>query len=352
MWLETQIFCEDLESIHNCKSIPWDLLRNKTFFVTGGTGLIGSTIISALLYADMKQQLNLTVVALVRNLTAAREQFAPQLKSSSSLKFVVGDVLRLPAVEYPIHYIIHGANPTSSLFFVQHPVETSITAVQGTDRLLQLAREKKTEGFVYLSTMEVYGHPLKSRKVRETDAGVFHPLDIRNSYPFSKLLCENLCYSYQSEYGVPVQIVRLTQCFGPGVRYTDNRVFAEFARCAIERRNIILKTKGNTERSYLYTADAVTAILTVLLKGKSGEIYNAANENTYCSILEMANLVAGNRDIKVEIKEADIAESGYADTIYMDLDTEKIRSLGWKATVGLLEMYQKTIKVMTGERIL
>lgn len=56
--------------------------------------------------------------------------------------------------------------------------------------------------------------------------------------------------------------------------------------------DIILKTKGETKRIYLYTQDVVEAILTVLLKGENGEAYNAANEETYCSIYEMAQLVA------------------------------------------------------------
>ena len=83
-------------------------------------------------------------------------------------------------------------------------------------------------------------------------------------------------------------------------------LFAEFARCAIEKRNIVLKTKGETERCYLDISDAVSAILTVLLNGKIGEIYTAANEETYCSIYEMAKLVAEMNGIDVEIKEQDI----------------------------------------------
>ncbi len=45
-------------------------------------------------------------------------------------------------------------------------------------------------------------------------------------------------------------VLRLTQTFGPGVQYDDGRVFAEFARCAIEGRDIVLKTKGEIKREY------------------------------------------------------------------------------------------------------
>ena len=83
------------------------------------------------------------------------------------------------------------------------------------------------------------------------------------------------------------------------MEYNDGRVFADFARCVIEKRDIILKTKGETKRSYLYTEDAVCAILTVMLNGESGQAYNVANEETYCSIYEMAQLVAKGGQMKV-----------------------------------------------------
>ena len=123
-----------------------------------------------------------------------------------------------------------------------------------------------------------------------------------------------------------LKVIRLTQVFGPGVKYDDSRVFAEFARCVLEKKNIVLHTKGETKRNYLYTFDAVTAVLTVLLKGENGEAYNAANEETYCSIYEMAQMVANDigNDIFVEIVEKNINDFGYAPTLKMNLDTDEI----------------------------
>ncbi len=172
----------------------------------------------------------------------------------------------------------------------------------------------------------------------------------RSCYPESKRLCEVLCASWQKEYGVPVRVLRLTQTFGPGVRYDDGRVFAEFARCVIEGRDIVLKTEGLTCRSYLYTADAVSAILTVLLRGSDGEAYNAANEETYCSIREMADLAArecAEGKIKVRIEaDKDPSVFGYAPTLHMNLDTSKLRALGWHPSCGLAESYRRMIKSM------
>ena len=321
-------------------------IAEKNILVTGTTGLIGSTLIKELLQWNAKEKLNLRILAIIRSMDKAQMIFRDYCNWPDTVKFFLGGVEQLPDIEEDIDYIIHGASPTASRYFIQNPVETLHTAIYGTDNLLKLAKEKHVKSFVFLSTMETYGTPKKGIRITEENCGQFDTTTIRNCYPLGKQVCENLCCSYFSEYGVPVKIARLTQTFGPGVSYDDGRVFAEFARCAIERRNIVLKTKGETERSYLYTGDAVSAILTILLKGENGQAYTVANEETYCSIYEMASLVAGKYGIQVEIQEQDIASQGYADTLYMNLDTAKLQKLGWKPQVGLEEMYDSMIQSM------
>ncbi len=344
------VFEEDLENICSADFIDWDRLNGKTIFVTGATGLIGSTVVQALLYANRKRSLHLQVKALVRNLQKAQAMFA-RYEGDEALSFVVGTVEELSEVEGQVDFIVHGASQTDSKAFIRQPVETILTAVQGTIRLLELAREKKPEGMVYLSSMEAYGYPQKGHKVTETDAGALSPLDVRSSYPIGKQQCEALCCAYASEYGVPAVIGRLTQTFGPGVSYRDNRIFAYFGRCVLEKQDIVLKTKGETERDYLYTADAVTAILTLLLKGEKGSAYNIADESTYCSIADMAQTVAGEAGIQVTFDLQDAAANGFLSTLYMDLDTSRLRSLGWKVLYegGLAEMYRRMIACMEKE---
>ena len=204
------------------------------------------------------------------------------------LQLVAGDILKLPLIEENVDYIIHGASITASRDFVEKPVETITTAIDGTRNLLELARQKNVKGMVYMSSMEVYGTPYDEQPLTEERMGYLNPLAVRSSYSESKQMVENLCVAYASEYGIPVKIVRLTQTFGPGVAGDDGRVFAEFARCAVMGKDIRLQTEGLTKRMYLYTADAVTALLTVLTKGEDGQAYNAANVNSYFYIREMA----------------------------------------------------------------
>ena len=344
MGLQEQIM-RDMEYICEADFIPWDRLKNKMILITGATGLIGYTLVNALLYANKERALNLKVLALVRDKDRATERFKAHI-DDASLSLIHGCVEELPRIGQAVDYIVHGASQTASKAFVLQPVETIITALKGTENLLELARRKAVSGMVYLSSMEVYGNPEKGHKIKEDEIGALTPLDVRNSYPISKMQCESLCCAYAREYSVPVMMIRLTQTFGPGVNYNDGRVFAEFARCVVEKRDIVLKTKGEAERSYLYTADAATAILTVLLKGEAGQVYNAANESTYCSIAEMAEKVATQGGIKVRYEIEEESKNGYSKTLYMNLDTSLLQQLGWRwKKICLTEMF----KILTNE---
>ena len=187
--------------------------------------------------------------------------------SKSNIRFIEGDILKSQIdIEGNIDYIVHAASITDSRMFVEKPIETINTGIFGTEKILEFAKEKKVQSVVYLSSMEVYGQIRERKKIKEDEIGYINPLSVRSSYSESKRMIENICVSYFHEYGVPVKIIRLAQTFGPGVQYNDNRVFAEFARCVIEERDIVLYTEGKSERMYLYTYDAVEAIIIALIE--------------------------------------------------------------------------------------
>lgn len=343
-----QVQIQDCQNIGLLNFIEWDELRGSTILITGSTGLIGQNLVNAIAYNSQKKGLDIKLILPVRNVVLAEELF--NWTDAEIIHNELGEELK---IETPVDYIVHLASPTSSKFFTEKPVNTMLENIEGTKSLLEWARVHPVRKFVGLSTMEVYGFPEKGHKVKENEVGAFETMNARNSYPLAKIACESLCNSYYVQYDVPAVILRATQTFGPGVRYNDGRVFAQFMRCVIEKKDIVLKSDGLTERSYLYTADAVSAILVSLLKAKPGQAYTIANPDTYCSIKDMAQMVAdeiakGKIKIVFDIAE-DIERLGYAGTLFMELDVEKIKGLGWVPTVDLYNAYNRMINAMNGE---
>lgn len=346
------IIKEDIGYIANSKMIDWQELKGKSVFITGGTGLIGSQIALALAEYDKINNAEIKIYILARNREKAEKLFS---EYKNYVDIVVGDIRNEIALDKKIDYIIHGASITGSKEFVDFPVETIYTGLDGTKNVLEFAKENKIKGMVYLSSLEVYGVTDKDKiNIKEHDYGYIEQMLPRSSYSEGKRMAECLCVAYGHEYDVPVKVVRLAQTFGPGVSYADNRVFAQFARCAIESKNIVLKTKGETYRNYCYVRDAVTGILCVLTKGKKNEAYNIANKNTGISICNMARLVSekiANKKINVVFDLGDdLTKLGYGPTIKIALDTSKLEALGWKAEIELQEAFERMIDSMKANR--
>jgi dTDP-glucose 4,6-dehydratase len=289
----------DLEYIAN-SNVPWECFENKTFFVTGATGLLGSILIKSLLAKNQR----IRIIALARK---------PVAIESKELSFVYGDVTQKLSINEPIDYIVHGANPTASKEFIDHPVETIKTIYEGTLNTLELAKEKSVKGYLYLSSMEVYMN--------------LDTTSMRNCYPEGKRLAENLCASYFHEYKVNAKIARLAQTFGTGIDIeNDNRVFAQFARAAKEKKDIVLRTKADNIRSYCYITDAITAMLWILAKGKSGDFYDVASKVPPVSIRDMAECFG---KVVFDIAES-VEKLGYPPAAEIILDTAKLENLGWE----------------------
>jgi len=347
MWLENKVFNEDLRNISKCESVDWQKLNGANVLITGATGLIGFTTLSAVLFSTQDFEVPPTVFALVRNVERAKEKLGPVMDEyGDRLQLVVGDVASPLELNERIDYIVHGASPTASKYFIEHPVETIATAFLGTKNMLEVAYKNQVKGFVYLSSMEAYGKG-KEGWISEDYAGDVNQLQVRSSYPEGKRASECLCMCYMSEYNVPVKIARLAQTFGAGVDDRDLRACAEFARCAVESKDIIFKTTGQSRRMYLYTADAATAILCMLLNDKAEGAFNVANEETLASVVETAEAavasVEGSKS-KIILPESDTPDAAkYPAQHNLQLDTSKLRDLGWKPSYNLVEMFRRMI---------
>ena len=337
---------DDFEYILNSE-VDVSQFKNSSILITGATGLVGSLLTRFFLYLDNKYNYETEIYAVVRNKNKANNLYNNY--ATDKLNYIISD-LEYDEIVAPtkIDYVVHAAAVTKSKLLISKPVDVIKISVNGTEKVLDLALKKKVKAVVYLSSMEVYGQPGLEKKITENDLGTIDLLNPRSCYPESKRLCENLCSAYAHQYGLDVKIARLAQTFGAGTLDSENRVFAQFAKSVIDGNNIVLHTEGKSEGNYVYTADALKAILMLLLMGKSGEAYNVVNENNHTTIKNMAlNLITNfginNQKVIIDIPNQNM---GYAPDVHMRLSGEKMRKLGWKPQFNLNEMYTKLIKWM------
>lgn len=315
-------------------------LRGTHILITGATGLLGSIAVYCLLELNRQKTLGMHLTVLVRNRQKAEQMFGDKV---AVLVADLNSARELPEPEMPVDYILHYASPTASLTFVQQPVYTIQTILNGTQLMLEFARTHAIKSMAFVSSLEVYGtiHD-DSIAVDETVQGYMDPMSVRTSYPMAKRLCECLCASYAKEHQTPVRVGRLTQTFGTGIAVDDNRVFAQFARSVVKGEDIVLHTTGELSRPYLYTTDAVDALLYILLRGRDGEAYNVANDESYISIRNMAEFLRATFNPSIQVR-LELGDYGYMPPTKLRLSSAKIRELGWKPNYSLEQMFQRLI---------
>lgn len=330
-------------------------LPSGTYFITGITGFIGSLLTRFLLQSPQYQNHEITIIGLIRDQDKANRLY--QSYDCSGLSFIPSDLVQLtPQLlrnQYQIQqidYLFHCAANTRSSDMVTYPVETANGILIGTNNVLEIAKEYNVRSMVYLSSMEVYGSVSQSsERFTEDRLGFIDPFSTRSCYPLGKRMAENLCYCYYKQYQVPVKIARLAQTFGPGVLSNENRIFYQFAKCALTGNDIVLHTKGDSVGNYVDSMDAVDALLLLLLKGEDGEAYNIANEANTMTILDMARLVASkiaHNRIQVQFDIPKENQFGYAAKTELRLSAQKIRNLGWNPNFGIEDMYLRMLSEM------
>lgn len=328
-------------------------LKNASVLITGATGLVGSLIIKSLVRLNENYDFNIKMYAHVRNLEKAQKIYNDT--NLSNINFIVSDIREPLNINGRIDYIIHSASMTASKFFVQYPVETLDISIQGTKNILEFSKENNCKGIVYLSSMEAFGITDKNLDVvYEDDLGYIDIHKDRSCYSEGKRVSELYCSIYAHEYSLPVKIARLSQTFGAGILKGENRVFAQFARSAINNTDIVLHTKGKSIGNYCYTTDVIVGIFTILFLGNNGEAYTVVNDESNISIADMAAMVCNKFSTGAKVV-FDIPESenkfGYAPDVTMKLSSKKLQQLGWNYTVSLQESYQRLIGSLKEEQL-
>ena len=333
----------DIDIILN-NPIDWECFRNKTVLVTGATGRLGMYIVEAINKADIDWNLNLTIIALARSEKKLHQVFGESL-NLPNVHTLVQDITEPIHWDGDVHYIFHTAGAASPQDFTNWPVDTLWGHVQGTRNVLELAREKKSEKVLYVSTVETYGEWKSEDGIKEDDMGPMHCDNARACYPEAKRLCETMLASYEAQHGIDYVGARLCHTFGPGISLTDGRAFSQFLNNVIHGEDIILQSDGSAERTYTYVADAIGAMLLAFTRGKD-HYYNIANLDNLISIRKLAELIAGlDPKGKTQVKFAS-KESGlkYLPFKLGIMNVDRITELGWNPQIGLEDAFRYTLE--------
>ena len=337
---------EDLARVA-ATSLPWERLAGTTLVVTGAAGFLPAYLVESALYLNAARGGEpVRVVGLVRNLARARERFAAYA-GRDDLTLIEHDAAEPWTPAGPVDWLVHAASPASPKLYLTDPVGTIAPNVSGTRHLLEVARRSEVRGFLLFSSGEVYGPNPAKVPTGEGDYGPVDPLDARSPYAEGKRAAEALCAAYHRQYGLPAVIVRPFHTYGPGMRLDDGRVFADFVRDIVARRDLTLASDGRATRAFTYLSDATIAYWTVLLTGEPGTAYNVADDGGELSIADLARLLVSlypERNLRVAFGPPPAAAAAVSKLARSCPDVARLRALGWSPGVTVAEGFRRTVR--------
>lgn len=338
---QNPLYVEDINNILKTEGI--DTLRGKSFLITGATGMVGVMLIDALMsLCDVK------VFAVGRNAEKAKYRLGEHFDNPNFI-FIEHDVCEPFSDDIKVDYIIPMASNTHPLAYSKYPIETILINIKGAEHALDLAY-KTGATLIYTSTNEVYGNAISDEIFNEDYNGRLNLSNARSCYNESKRTCEALCQSYLAEKGVYVKIARLCRIFGPTMLETDTKASSQFIKNAVAEEDIVLKSEGNQYFSYTYVADAVSGLLTVLLKGELGVPYNVSSEKTNVHLKDFAQLCAeyNGKNVIFDIP-SESERKGYSIAMKAILDNCRIKAIGFNPIYTMKDAVYRTIDILKDE---
>jgi len=331
----------DLDHIldHTCDL--WEQVRNKQFFITGGTGFFGCWLLESFCKANDYLDLRASATVLTRNPQAFAHK-APHLAAHTAIRLYVGDVRSFDFPSGEFSYFIHAATETSLQLNGENPLTMLDTIVNGTWHILEFARHCGTPKFLFVSSGAVYGkQPPDLIYIPEDYVGALDPLDPRSTYGEGKRLAEHLCALYARRFGVQATIARCFAFAGPHLSFDVHFAISNFIRDGLQGGPIRVKGDGKSFRSYLYAADLTIWLWTILFKGESCFSYNVGSDEAV-TIADLANLVAEQFEPKPQIEIEQKQTNGLAGKWYIPSIERVHREFGLRPTVGLAEAVRRT----------
>ena len=318
-------------------------LDGKRFLITGATGLVGSFLADALAFLNESRGANVQIYAAGRSEAGVRGRFGETF-DRPYFHYLLYDAAKPIGFDVPVDCVVHAACSAHPLAYSTDPVGTMQANLLGTMTLLEYLRRQGGGRLLFLSTGEIYGeNPGLPEGFSETDHGWVETMNPRSCYPESKRAAETLCAAYAAQHGVDAVVARLCHVYGPTLTASNSRADAHFLRRALAGEDIVMKSTGAQVRSFCYAADAVSALLTLLMKGERGQAYNVANRGCTASIREYAQTLADIAGVKLAFDLPPEAEkAGYTKITRAVFNPSKLEALGWRPRYDLRAGLEET----------
>lgn len=327
------VLLEDRKFIFNQLKILTNLnkLNNTNILITGGTGLFGKSILNFLIY--IRQYYNFNITILTRN----RYDFLFNYPNYNLdfISFIDGDIRNFTC-DKEYDYIIHAAAPASLDLEKSNPMEMYSIILDGTKNIINITSKMNVKKLLFTSSGAVYGEQYESVKsFKESYDGC-----PATYYGKAKKISEELFL----DSSINVSIARCFAFVGPYLNLSIHFAAGNFIRDVIQNKNIIIKGDGRPLRSYLYTADLVIWLFTMLLNSNDKSIYNVGSSNEI-SIYDLAKKVShsinnytGNIEVLTE------PNYNYPTPKYIPDNTKIIKELNVKENYTLDDAIKRTIE--------
>ena len=325
-----------------------DSIKNRTFFITGANGLIGSFLIDVLMHLNENNDSNITIIANSRSKEKLEKRF-PDYVSDKHFKYYIGDINKPINCDEKVDFIINCASNTHPVGYATDPIGTIMTNIQGTANVLDFATKCKAKKTIFLSSVEIYGENVHNiERFKENEMGYIDCNSLRAGYNEAKRCGEALCQAYIEKNEINVSILRLPRTYGPTMKMDDSKALSQFILKAVAGEDIVLKSRGEQYFSYLYVADAVGGILECLVAGKCGEAYNLGNIESDIRLKDLAEMVAEIAGAKVVYDLPDEKEAkGFSKATVARLDYSRAeRELGFRPQFDIESGVRRTITAL------
>lgn len=317
----------DLKEVSQCP-LQWFHLNKKKILVLGGTNLETVYFIYSLMYLKEHNGIDLRITILTENESNSNTLYDNFLtdKSFNLVNY---------HPEQPIHYI---GRIDYIIYFQKLPLKNNDYAILKQTicdffNITNLCKDKEPEGIILYTSRDIIINEDTKKNIHYDYTQVLDTLEI-------------LLKLFSEESGIPYKIIKNPYTYGPGIELDGNsKSLFNLLSHVVRQSSITINEEVHFIKPYCYVTDTIIGILQVLLYGQNKEIYNLSNEE------ERYNL----NDIIAYLKEIyphkyfNIVIENKTKSSFISIppsDTQKIRNIGWEATINLREGIKRIITTL------